>query len=304
LLPGAALVNAIPIMQYLPSWFPGAGFQKIAADSREVTRQMKEVPFKWAENNIIAGLSSDCLVASLLPSCKTKEDIVTVQEFAAIVYAAGADTTTSALETFFYAMAISGDVQRKAQQEIDTVVGRDRLPNYDDWPYLPYTEALLREILRWRPVAPLTAAHCTTEDDVFNGYLMPKGAFIMVNIWAISRDKDRYKDPEAFNPGRFIDESGQLNDDDSGYIFGFGRRICPGRHMARSTLWLSMVTTLWAFNISRAKDDSGNEIQISGDYTDGLISHPHRHACSIVPRFLDVEKLVNEAFLQAKDTRT
>jgi hypothetical protein len=53
LLPGAALVNAIPIMQYLPSWFPGAGFQKIAADSREVTRQMKEVPFKWAENNIV-----------------------------------------------------------------------------------------------------------------------------------------------------------------------------------------------------------------------------------------------------------
>jgi cytochrome P450 len=99
-------------------------------------------------------------------------------------------------------MAISGDVQRKAQQEIDTVVGRDRLPNYDDWPYLPYTEALLREILRWRPVAPLTAAHCTTEDDVFNGYLMPKGAspsyppcwysfclllgaFIMVNIWSV-----------------------------------------------------------------------------------------------------------------------
>lgn len=53
MLPGAALVNAIPIMQYLPSWFPGAGFQKIAAESREVTRRMKEVPFQWAENNIV-----------------------------------------------------------------------------------------------------------------------------------------------------------------------------------------------------------------------------------------------------------
>lgn len=72
-------------------------------------------------------------------------------------------------------MAISDNIQRKAQQEIDTVVGRDRLPNFDDWPSLPYTEALLREIFRWRPVVPIIAAHCTTEDDMFKEYLMPKG---------------------------------------------------------------------------------------------------------------------------------
>lgn len=72
-------------------------------------------------------------------------------------------------------MTISPGAQKKAQEELDAVVGGKRLPNYDDWDSLPYTEALLREVLRWRPVLPLSVAHAITEDDVFKGYLIPKG---------------------------------------------------------------------------------------------------------------------------------
>ena len=72
-------------------------------------------------------------------------------------------------------MTVWPSAQRKAQQELDRVVGSDRLPNYDDWESMPYIEALLREVLRWRPTGPLGVAHATTDDDVLKGYLIPKG---------------------------------------------------------------------------------------------------------------------------------
>ncbi|KAF5322721.1 hypothetical protein D9619_000358 [Psilocybe cf. subviscida] len=222
--PGAALVNNMPILRYLPSWFPGAGFHKVASETRVMTTKMQEVPLKWVQKNLAAGIQPDCLVSERMPACKSDRDFVSLQEFAAMVYVAGADTTASALQTFFYAMTICPDAQKKAQEELDTVVGANRLPTYDDWNSLPYTEALMRETLRWGPVAPLGVGHAVTEDDVFKGCLIPKGSVIIPNVWAISRDKTRYKDPEAFNPDRFFDEDGNLNDDDSEYAFGFGRR--------------------------------------------------------------------------------
>jgi len=241
------------------------------------------------------GTQPDCIVSKCLPSCKADKDLVPIKEFAALIYAAGADTTMSALGTFFYAMTIFPDAQKKAQQELDAVVGSKRLPTYDDWDSLPYVEALLREILRWRPVAPLSVAHAITEDDVFKGYLIPKGSIILSNVWAMSRDESRYTDPETFNPDRFFDKDGTLNDDNSDYLFGLGRRMCPGRHLARASLWLSIATTLWAFNIARPRDASGNEIPVNVEYTDGLVSHPHPHACSIMPRSPETGKIIEEA---------
>ncbi|KAF5315445.1 hypothetical protein D9619_007174 [Psilocybe cf. subviscida] len=273
-VPGAALVNAMPIMKHLPSWFPGAGFQKVASDTKIWTTQMKEEPFKHAKKNMEAGTTANCIVSELLPSCKTNEDVVDLQDDtnqALLPLLAGADTTTVSMKSFFYAMAVTPEVQKKAQQEIDRVVGRERLPTFQDWESLPYTEAVMREILRWKPVLPLGVPHRLTEDDMYKGYLIPKGALILTNVWAITRDEGRYKDAEMFNPDRFLDEHSKLNDDECDFTFGFGRRICPGRHMARATLWLSMATTLWAFNIGKAKDASGNEIPISGEYSDGMI---------------------------------
>lgn len=79
------------------------------------------------------------------------------------------------MNSFIYAMAVFPEVQRKAQQEIDKVIGRERFPTFEDWESLPYTEAIMREILRWKPVLPLGVAHRVTEDDIYKGYLIPKG---------------------------------------------------------------------------------------------------------------------------------
>lgn len=80
-------------------------------------------------------------------------------------------------------MALYPEVLQKAQKEIDSVVGTNRLPNFDDRENLPYVEALIKEVLRWHPVVPMGLPHSSTADDTCEGYLIPKGAVILPNIW-------------------------------------------------------------------------------------------------------------------------
>ncbi|KAF5327728.1 hypothetical protein D9619_004539 [Psilocybe cf. subviscida] len=302
-LPGAAIVNVFPILRFLPSWLPGTGFKKDIVEGRELTSRMKEIPFRHAQDNIKAGTTLRSLVADGLKTCNTDAEVQDLRDFAPMTYAAGAETTTAALETFFLVMATNPDVQKKAQQEIDACVGDDRLPTYDDWSSLPYIEAIVREVLRWRIVLPLSLPHCAREDDIYKGYFIPKGTMILANVWALTRDETRYKDSEAFRPDRFIDENGDLTEDEVDYVFGFGRRTCPGRHMARASIFLAAARILSTFDIGYAKDKSGKDIPISGEYTSGLLSHPTEHACSITPRFDKAKRLIKEAVRQTKDRK-
>lgn len=80
-------------------------------------------------------------------------------------------------------MVVYPEVQRKAQMEIDQVIGTDRLPGFQDRQNLPYIDAMVKEVLRWHPVAPMGLPHMTTEDDIYKGYLIPKGAYLLPNIW-------------------------------------------------------------------------------------------------------------------------
>ena len=91
--------------------------------------------------------------------------------------------TTSALKTFCLAMSLYPEVQRKAHVELDAVVGHDRLPDFSDRDSLPYLNAIIKESLRWMNITPLGLAHCTTEDDEFDGYFIPADSIVMANIW-------------------------------------------------------------------------------------------------------------------------
>jgi cytochrome P450 len=83
--------------------------------------------------------------------------------------------TSSAIKTFFYYMALHPEIQKKAQEEIDRVVGNQRLPDFNDRQSMPYSDAIYREVMRIRPVFPLDLPHTSTEDDIYNGYFIPKG---------------------------------------------------------------------------------------------------------------------------------
>lgn len=82
-------------------------------------------------------------------------------------------------------MVLHPGVQQKAWEEIDRVVGGDRLPTLNDRENLPYVEAVLKEVFRWHPLVPMGLPHLVTQDDVFEGYLIPKGAIIIPNIWFV-----------------------------------------------------------------------------------------------------------------------
>ncbi|RDB29405.1 hypothetical protein Hypma_016002 [Hypsizygus marmoreus] len=295
--PGAAAVNALPILRHLPAWFPGAGFQRFAKGCKVYTNEMREVPFNFVKENMASGVPTQALAAKLLArndalggSAVGEDDIKGV---AATAFAAGADTTVSALGSFFYAMLCNPRAQKRGQEEIDAVIGKHRLPQYGDRSSLPYVEAIYREIMRWRPVTPLGVAHSTSEDDIYNGYFIPKGTVVLANIWAMTRDEERYPQPDLFLPERFLDADGNLNDDSTVLTFGFGRRICVGRHMASATVWLMIANVLATFDIAKAKDENGVEIPVNDDYSDGLICHKLPYRCSVTVRSEEAQRLIN-----------
>ncbi|EKM48184.1 uncharacterized protein PHACADRAFT_203138 [Phanerochaete carnosa HHB-10118-sp] len=226
------------------------------------------------------------------------------------MYIGGADTTTSTLETFFLAMTLHPEVLQEAQRSVDRVC-EGRLPDFSDYDALPWVHAIVKECLRWRPVARMNLAHMVTKDDVYEGYHIPKGSIVLANIWAILHDPEVYTDPEAFNPRRFLRAGPGADAADAANVeldptvrdptvvtFGFGRRICPGKHMAYQSLWVAVASIVAAIDITKAVDEHGKIIEPSGEYTYGLISAPKPFKCCIRPRSAAHAALVQAALEQ------
>jgi cytochrome P450 len=164
-------------------------------------------------------------------------------------------------------MVAHSEIQKRAQDELDTIVGRSRTPAFADAPNLPYIQALVKESLRWRPVVPLGLPHTTTEDDWYEGMFIPKGTMCMANLWQCHHDPASYgPDAASFNPERFLDKHGRLisgpveTRDDGHSSYGFGRRVCIGKHAANDSLFIHIATVLWAARLECARDESGKEI--------------------------------------------
>jgi cytochrome P450 len=138
------------------------------------------------------------------------------------------------MRTFVLAMSLYPDIQRKGQEAVDVALGGERLPDFSDFGRIPYIDAIISEVLRWKPPLPLSVPHGATEDDYYNGFLIPKGSIVVANICAISQDENLYgPNTDMFVPERFMTPNSkkgvvdtQLNSDAA---FGYGRRQCPGR---------------------------------------------------------------------------
>jgi len=188
------------------------------------------------------------------------------------------------------AMALYPDVQKKAQEELDQIIG-NRLPDFNDRPNLTYINAMVKESLRWQLVTPLAVPHVATEADEYNGYYIPKGTIIIGNSWwvrlpplaqsfiqvplrSILHDPEIYKDPFAYNPDRFL-KDGEIDrtvQDPKVAAFGFGRRICPGRFMAENSLFIFICHILAVYNVQPGLGDDGKELEIKPEMTNGMLS--------------------------------
>jgi len=275
--PAYALVNIFPILKYIPAWFPGAGFKRKALEWRVFAERMVEIPFDDVRKKMAEGSEVPSLVLNSLRAGEDPEDVKWVS---GTLYVTGADTIHGLLCAFILAMVSNPGIQRKAQAEIDQVVGNDRLPGFEDRTNLPYVECIIKETLRWSTISPLAAPHRVLEDDHYEGYWIPRGSTVLTNLWAIAFDESTYEDPKRFKPERYEDGSeGAL--DPYLYGFGFGRRICPGMHYADSMIYIVIASVLATFNISKPRNDDGDEIRSVLFNGVAISSQPlqvHRHS--------------------------
>ncbi|CAE6427681.1 unnamed protein product [Rhizoctonia solani] len=294
------LVNTFHWLQYVPEWFPGAAWKAKANVWRHQKDRMLHVPFEWTKDKMLTGTEVHSMLSTWLNKYMgeepEEESTVPAAELedrlrwvAGGMFAAGSNTSVSALRTFILAMAMHPDIQTKAQAEIDSVIGT-RLPELADQDSLPYVQRIVKETLRWKITLPLALPHACTQDDTYKGYHIPKGAIVLGNAWALSNNPDTYPEPERFNPDRFLDPS--VPDAPS---FGFGRRICPGLHHAEAVIFITAASLLAMFDIRPKEDKTGTLIPLPTETSlKELLRQVPLFECRITPRSEKHERMVRE----------
>jgi len=161
----------------------------------------------------------------------------------------GSDTSSNAIEFAFAEVMNKPEVMRKAQDELDRVVGKDSIVEESHMHKLSYLHAIMKESLRLHPVLPLLIPHCPSETCTIGGFSVPKGARVFVNVWAVHRDPSSWENPLEFKPERFLNSKFDYSGSDFNYFpFGSGRRICAGIAMAERMFLYFLATLLHSFD--------------------------------------------------------
>ncbi|EIW56889.1 cytochrome P450 [Trametes versicolor FP-101664 SS1] len=285
---GAVIVDFIPILRHIPCWLPGS-FTRNAKVVRRHVEEYRDISYNAITSAMAAGVGEPCIYRSVLEQYgggPTPAEADDIKGLAVDVYGAGVETSRATLSTFMLAMTRNREVQKKAQEELDRVVGRERLPNFSDRDSLPYVNALLEEVYRWNPTAPLLVPHRVTMDDRYREYDIPAGCMVIPNVWAMSRDAKYYPEPEEFRPERYLGVDTEAGDYllPNNFAFGFGRRACPGQALADASVWLAIASTMALFDILKPLDESGKEYMPPAKFISAFASEPAPFGCRVVPR--------------------
>ncbi|KAJ3733363.1 cytochrome P450 [Lentinula guzmanii] len=194
----------------------------------------------------------DCLVKTLIQDQeKEKLDWEDLCMLSAVFTLGGVHSTSGIIQWFLALIPSHPEIAHRAQEELDRVVGRDRLPNAEDEPNLPYVRAIIKEVRK------------VFEDFTYEGQFIPKGTVVVLNCYTLHHNSERYENPWQFNPDRYLGdelscaESAKLANvmERDHWTFGAGRRICPGIHVAERELWLAISQLLWSFNFISLPDE-------------------------------------------------
>ncbi|KAI0029065.1 cytochrome P450 [Vararia minispora EC-137] len=190
--PGAFLVDTIPWLRYIPWWMPGSGFLKTAAEWRENYYKLADEPMLEAQQK-----TPNSFVAQTVQNDVSEDEQEMLKFTAATIFA--------------------GMLAR--------FIRRIKLDDVFDCKRMPFVNAVVTEVLRWNVVGPLGVPHQVIQNDVQDGYVIPKGTTILANIYCMLSDEELYPNPQQFDPSRFLpDDVRPLQRDPRDVAFGFGRR--------------------------------------------------------------------------------
>ena len=279
--PGAYLVDTIPMLNYLP--------EALAPFKREGRRlhALELGLFRERLDNTRAAMRADVALPSFAQTFLQEQDKLQLSDdegayAVGTLFEAGSGTTAAAMMSFCLAMTLHPEWQGAMWKELDRVCG-DRMPDFEDIPELPTVRAVIKEVLRWRPVTAGGVPHKLTRDDVYNGVFMRAGTIVHANQWAIHREEALYPEPERFNPVRWLSADyptyreplAKFPSLQNFSSFGFGRRICPGMNIAERSLYILTARIAWACEFSKKRGPNGEEIEAPPyNYTSGFNTQP------------------------------
>ncbi|EJD04512.1 cytochrome P450 [Fomitiporia mediterranea MF3/22] len=291
--PVSNLVDFIAPLQWLPTpmWKRGKKLNQGLVDTYGGMIKRIEARLKAGEN------VPDCLAKTMVQSRQTEGlDDLDMAILASAFMIGGVETTASIMQWFSALIPAYPEIQKKAQEELDRVIGRDRLPTIEDEKDLPYCHAIIKEVERMHNPFWLGTPHVASEDFVYKGQYIPKDTVLVLNTYSMHYHPDRHPEPHRFNPERYINDS--TNNTESAnlpnayerdhWMFGAGRRICPGMIVAEREIWLTIARMLWAFNMYEVP---GEPIDLN-EY-DGLSGRsPMPFRIRLEPRHANVAKVL------------
>ncbi|KIV77917.1 hypothetical protein PV11_09689 [Exophiala sideris] len=282
--PGYWFADRVPLLNYLPD-----ALAPWRAKAHRIFDHLIEfwgVFYDSMEERIKKGDAPDCFIKRFLESPEVV-DFTEIDRRIVLseLLSAGAETTATNLQWFFKAAVLYPEAVKKAQQELDEVIGRDRFPTWEDRQQLPYIVAFVDELHRWGSPSPLAFYHATSEVDTYRGKTIPAQTTVIYNAGAIHHSDMYYRQHKDFIPERFLPEKDTRHMPNYAhaqmhYGYGVGRRECPGKHVAESSLFIVISRILWAFDIGTGSHP------LPGPETAGSIPilAPAKFHCVVTPR--------------------
>ncbi|KAK4150414.1 putative cytochrome P450 oxidoreductase [Chaetomidium leptoderma] len=288
-------VDEFPFLRYIPKQF--AFWKRRAGEAGDTMDAVWAKARRLVDERRAKGDRRECILDNILDQYQKKEspfDAHALNNLLGEMIEGGADTTSSQLLTLILAFALYPHVQEKARKEIDAVCGTERSPAWADFAQLPYINCIVKEGMRWRPVAPTAIPHRVRQDDEYEGMFIPKDTTVFIPTWAIHHMDSIYPDHDTFNPDRYENHPKLANDYAGSsdwatrdhYNYGAGRRICPGMHLAERNMWRIAAKLLWAFEFSEPVDPkTGKVMPLDPDaYSPGILQAPLKYSVVIKPR--------------------
>ncbi|KAF2691499.1 cytochrome P450 [Lentithecium fluviatile CBS 122367] len=276
---GAWIVDALPILNHLPA--PLAPWKKQAERWYQIEERLHLANLKDALERDGWNWSKDfknSKEAQKLSDIEISYDL-------GILCDAGVETTAVTLQIFTLACIAYPGWIPKAQKELDSVADEDRLPTFEDIGKLPYIQAVIEENFRWRHLAPSGIPHATIQDDYYKGFLLPKGSTIIPLFLAMRQDAKLFDSPLEFRPERWLYKSQPSN-------WGYGRRVCPGRFIAKNSVAIAIARLLWAFNIK--SKDGKRPVVDENMFSTGFVSVPKRFDVVFEPRSENRRRIIEQ----------